>query len=578
MKINYFQPGGSTPYRTAHPESAYNVSPETEALYNAIGALSQRTMMDQAVALRNKAMQQPKPIEFNSVNDDIINQVIRGKFGNGQARIDALTAAGYNPKEVQAAVNAKLKGVTPKPIQSPVTESTPLQTQPTVTKGTVPVYNVNGNPTGEQKTVYFGRGQQPRQQATVAPASASVPAQPQTTTPATKQTATQQQPAWKPGMAYPSVSYLSNYEGPTLWDDIKNATSGVVEASKNMKNAQKQSGYSAGNYASNNNHSLEGVVDMYHLPEWKASTTYSEIADRYRRAYGYKQGGSINYFQQGGQMQQDPVGQVIQGLLQDPQGTMQALSQMQGQQGGKEQVNAILQEIVKRAKGGDQQAAQAVQVLQQAMQGGQQQTQQAPAAKNGAKLNYLKQLKGKCPEGEELVYMKKGGTVCPVCQKKKDGGEAKVNKKQFFGKDKKVTKEQEGGDITATQRKSKAGNEIGIEKHNNGLTKSFMQGPALSRPYFMQISKGDTTVTTTGPQLGAQYQTTPTQKQEAINFFNAQDTLPLLYKKKVSGDAAMYKEGGKTQFFKKEKKASLAKCGSKMKADKCGGKMKAKKK
>jgi hypothetical protein len=40
MKINYFQSGGSTPYRTAHPESAYNVSPETEKLYDIIGPLS----------------------------------------------------------------------------------------------------------------------------------------------------------------------------------------------------------------------------------------------------------------------------------------------------------------------------------------------------------------------------------------------------------------------------------------------------------------------------------------------------------------------------------------------------------
>ena len=69
-------------------------------------------------------------------------------------------------------------------------------------------------------------------------------------------------------------------------------------------------------------------------------------------------------------------------------------------------------------------------------------------------------------------------------------------------------KEEDGGkakndSITATQRKSKSGNEVGTEKHDNGLTRSFMQGPALSNPYFMQINRGDTTVTTTGPQLGA---------------------------------------------------------------------------
>jgi hypothetical protein len=169
--------------------------------------------------------------------------------------------------------------------------------------------------------------------------------------------------------------------------------------------------------------------------------------------------------------------------------------------------------------------------------------------------------------------MKEGGVVCSVCQKKKGGEVKNENKKQFFGKDKQVKKEQDGGkvkndSITAIQRRSKFGNEIGTEKHDNGLTKSFMQGPGLSKPYFMQINRGDTTVTTTGPQLGAQYQTTPSQRQEAINFFNAQDTLPLLYKQRVTTDAAMYKSGGKTQFFKKQPKAPLAKCGCKAKKKK----------
>lgn len=44
--------------------------------------------------------------------------------------------------------------------------------------------------------------------------------------------------------------------------------------------------------------------------------------------------------------------------------------------------------------------------------------QQGVKAKLGAKLNYIRKIKGLCPEGEELVYMKQGGRVCPVCQKK----------------------------------------------------------------------------------------------------------------------------------------------------------------
>lgn len=43
------------------------------------------------------------------------------------------------------------------------------------------------------------------------------------------------------------------------------------------------------------------------------------------------------------------------------------------------------------------------------------------SAKLGAKLNYIKNLKGDCPEGQELVYFKKGGRFCKVCQGKNGG-------------------------------------------------------------------------------------------------------------------------------------------------------------
>lgn len=134
-------------------------------------------------------------------------------------------------------------------------------------------------------------------------------------------------------------------------------------------------------------------------------------------------------FQEGGQIpsQQDPVQIVIDGLNQNPQEMMQQLSQLSSQEGGKEQVNAILQEIAKRAQAGDQKAAQAVQVLQQAMN-------QAQSAKQGAKLQYIKHLKGICSDDEELVYMKKGGTMCPICQKKKEGTKMQNPKKKFFAK------------------------------------------------------------------------------------------------------------------------------------------------
>ena len=72
-----------------------------------------------------------------------------------------------------------------------------------------------------------------------------------------------------------------------------------------------------------------------------------------------------------------------------------------------------LQQIKQAAESGNQQAGQLWHVIQQvvqSMQGGQ---QGVSAARNGAKLNYVKELKGICPEG----YLKTGGR-CRPCEAK----------------------------------------------------------------------------------------------------------------------------------------------------------------
>lgn len=61
------------------------------------------------------------------------------------------------------------------------------------------------------------------------------------------------------------------------------------------------------------------------------------------------------------------------------------------------------------------------QEFMQKMQGG-------VMAKLGAKLEYIKKLKGVCPEGYEMTYYKVGGRICKSCQKKaemKCGGKTK---------------------------------------------------------------------------------------------------------------------------------------------------------
>ena len=53
----------------------------------------------------------PAPAPAKKSNDEIAQEVIEGKWGNGQDRKNRLTAAGYDYKAVQEAVNAKLKPV-----------------------------------------------------------------------------------------------------------------------------------------------------------------------------------------------------------------------------------------------------------------------------------------------------------------------------------------------------------------------------------------------------------------------------------------------------------------------------------
>ena len=54
----------------------------------------------------------PAPAPAKKTNEQIADEVIAGKWGNGQDRINRLQAAGYNYQEVQAIVNKKL-GVKP---------------------------------------------------------------------------------------------------------------------------------------------------------------------------------------------------------------------------------------------------------------------------------------------------------------------------------------------------------------------------------------------------------------------------------------------------------------------------------
>lgn len=96
-------------------------------------------------------------------------------------------------------------------------------------------------------------------------------------------------------------------------------------------------------------------------------------------------------------------------------------------------------------------------------------------AMNGAKLNYINQLNGKCPQGTHLSYYRIGGTLCKKCEadahnessdpikafKQKCGG--KVKKKELGGevddkKSKLVKKPQPKPEVTKLQAPTKPTN------------------------------------------------------------------------------------------------------------------------
>ena len=142
----------------------------------------------------------------------------------------------------------------------------------------------------------------------------------------------------------------------------------------------------------------------------------NKIGGVYQNGSWYlKNGGMINYYQQGG-------------AVQDPQEQIVALVQaaMQGDKKATQQI----QQIQAAAEQGDKQATQIMQFIQQIIQ---QMQQQAQKAKYGAKLQYLALLRGECPEGTHMAYFKAGGQICKKCvqnqiQQDKCGGKAKKKK------------------------------------------------------------------------------------------------------------------------------------------------------
>ena len=129
----------------------------------------------------------------------------------------------------------------------------------------------------------------------------------------------------------------------------------------------------------------------------------------------FKQGGQMYKYATGAQMVQPQQASGQQGIEQ------QAIALVQAAMQGDQQANQTIQQIMQAAKQGDQQAVQVAELLKAIVQ----QMKGSRKARLGAKLNYFKQT-CECPEGQEVVYFKKGGELCKVCAGKKmqDGGKS----------------------------------------------------------------------------------------------------------------------------------------------------------
>lgn len=137
-----------------------------------------------------------------------------------------------------------------------------------------------------------------------------------------------------------------------------------------------------------------------------------------QRSSIFQQGGQLNMNEQ--ELQQAFIQYLAQKTGAKTQQELEAAIQQMGQEGLQREYQEFIQMI---------------------------QQQQVQRAQRGAKLNYLKQLRGECPEGYEMQYYKVGGKVCKKCMKKKcrEGGNVPSDPIDSFKCGRKMKKKEEGG-------------------------------------------------------------------------------------------------------------------------------------
>ena len=192
-----------------------------------------------------------------------------------------------------------------------------------------------------------------------------------------------------------------------------------------------------------------GIVTL----KYRVASKYEPNGDEYKilkkRFDEAKSVSSPSKKQQGGQLNMNE--QELQ------QAFIQFLAQKTGAK-TQQELEAAIQQLGE--EGLKQAYAEFMQLIQQ---------QQVQAAKFGAKINYIKKLRGQCPDGYELQYYKSGGQLCKKCMKKQvmqDGGDLPQDPIDQFkcGRKMKKKKCEAGGTVDM----DKCGAKIKKKKCENG--------------------------------------------------------------------------------------------------------------
>lgn len=173
------------------------------------------------------------------------------------------------------------------------------------------------------------------------------------------------------------------------------------------------------------NNAVQNQTSQYQLT--KPNLGYNPSQNNQLVNLKFEKGGQMYKYAAGAQMvqpqqtnSQDPIDQIAQIAAESLQGDENSKQQLIQVLSNKEIAPKLLQIVDAGVKNQDKRAviiAQAIKALQQGS---------TRKARLGAKLDYIKQSIGECPEGQEVVYFKKGGEICKICAGKKmqDGGKS----------------------------------------------------------------------------------------------------------------------------------------------------------